>query len=182
MAIRDNNVTEIAKTIAKDVDIETITNIWEKYLKPFLKTKIPGAFGEVSVSHTVFPYNNVCFVSRRYRNIVRAYSQRGNWTVLNNEDGVLLANPEDIGKETQLTIVFGVDIPLESEEAVCGRMLAELALMIQKGAIGVESISNSFDVSTLTTKYSWTEYEEYAKMLNKWWVDDSNKKEAGCLV
>ncbi len=181
MAIIDNKVIAAAKAFAKDVDDTTLTALWNNYLKPYLQAKMPGAFGKVSVSHTVSPYSKICYVSSRYRNLVRVYSDNGDWTILDTA-GVVMARDEDIGKQITLTAEFGTDAELGDVEAVCGRMLAELATQVSRNAFGVESVSNSFDVSTLTTRYNWTDWEKYQTMLAFWWVDDMNKKEAGCLV
>lgn len=181
MAIIDSQVIIAAKAFAKDASDDVLTALWNNYLKPYLQTKMPGTFGKVSVSHAVTPHQKICYVSSRYRNLVRVYSDSGDWTIL-DVAGVVMARDEDIGKQITLTIEFGTDEELGDVEAVCGRMLAELATQVSRNAFGVESISNSFDVSTLTTKYSWTDWEQYKAMLATWWVDDVNKKEAGCLV
>lgn len=181
MAVIDNNVIAAAKAFAKDVDDATLSALWNNYLKPYLRVKMPGAFGKVSVSHAVTTHQKICYVSSRYRNLVRIYSDSGDWQILDTA-GVVMARDEDIGKQITLTIEFGTDIELGDVEAVCGRMLAELATQVSRNAFGVESVSNSFDVSALTTRYNWTDWEQYQAMLASWWVEDMNKKEAGCLV
>lgn len=181
MAVRDEKVIDVAKALTneKAIDEQTYSIIWETYLKPYLKTKMPGAFNTITSRHTVTPYQKISYISSRFKPLVRVYSESGDWMLLDT-GGVVLVLDADLYKPVTLTIVWGTDDALECVEAICGRMLAEAVLQTSKNAFGIESVSNSFDVSTLTTKFKWTEWTEYQEMLKRFWVSD--KKEVGCLI
>lgn len=172
MSVVVEEIKNLAKAIAKDVS-ETDINTAFGLVEGWAKEKISNVFGEQTIITDIYFYNNIVYLQKKYTPIKTCK------VIETNEE--LRITPDRCGvfadkyREYKITceVKFGYSERLTFVETVLAKMTAELAIMINKKLVGVDSLTNNFDVSSITQKLKFTTTADFGMLLNDYIVNDN---------
>lgn len=171
MSVVVEEIKNLAKAIAKDVS-ETDINTASGLVEGWAKEKIRNVFGEQTITTDIYFYNSVVYLPKKFKPISSCKVIDTNEYLKITPDRCGVYADKHKGYLTQCEIKYGYSERLTFVETVLAKMTAELALQISKKLICVDSITNNFDVSSITQKLKFTTTADFEMLLNDYIVDD----------
>jgi len=191
--INKNNTIELAKNFLSGYieeggfDTTLLDKLYEIYYDNLIKNHLPSFIGGI-YSFTYNPKQLMLFISKKWTPLnscqANVDGNTYNIKILDNTGAIVLPS-NFLNREINFTIDWGFHEESYIVEALLGRLIAIDYKNIKDNNIGVDSITQSFDMTSITKKVS--DVDNYAKYyieqyLSKYWVENISAVDLGCII